>query len=93
MEQFRANLSYIRPCLKNQNSRASVAHACNPSYLGGTDHEDHGSKPARANSSRNPISKIPITKRAGRVVPGEGPEFKPHYHKKKIVFLHLKLPA
>jgi hypothetical protein len=40
-----------------------VAHACNPSYLSGRDQEDHGSKPALANSSRDPISKKPITKK------------------------------
>jgi hypothetical protein len=39
------------------NSQAPVAHTCNPSYPGGRDQEDHGSKPARANSSRDPISK------------------------------------
>jgi hypothetical protein len=39
-----------------------VAHACNPSYSGGRDQEDHGSKPARANSSRDPISKKTFTK-------------------------------
>jgi hypothetical protein len=33
------------------NSRALVAHAYNPSYSGGRDQEDHGSKPAWANSS------------------------------------------
>jgi hypothetical protein len=27
-------------------SRVSVAHTCNPSYLGGRDQEDRGSKPA-----------------------------------------------
>jgi hypothetical protein len=27
-----------------------VAHACNPSYSGGRDQDDHGSKPALANS-------------------------------------------
>jgi hypothetical protein len=30
---------------------APVAHTYNPSYSGGRDQEDHGSKPARANSS------------------------------------------
>jgi hypothetical protein len=40
-----------------------VAHACNPSYTGGRDQEDHSLKPARANSSRNPISKKPFTKK------------------------------
>jgi hypothetical protein len=34
-------------------------------------------KPGRANGSRDPISKIAITKRAGWVAQGEGPEFKP----------------
>jgi hypothetical protein len=32
-------------------SPVPVAHACNPSYSGGRDQEDHGSKPARGNSS------------------------------------------
>jgi hypothetical protein len=32
---------------------------------------------------RDPISKKPITKRAGRVTQGIGPEFKPQYRKKK----------
>jgi hypothetical protein len=45
----------------------SSGSACNPSYSRGRDQEDHGSKPAWANSSRDSISKIPITKRAGRV--------------------------
>jgi hypothetical protein len=31
-----------------------VAHACYPSYSGGRDQEDRGSKPARANSSARP---------------------------------------
>jgi hypothetical protein len=39
-----------------------VAHACNPSYSGGIDQENHGSKPAWANSSPDPISKTRITK-------------------------------
>jgi hypothetical protein len=30
-----------------------VAHACNPSYSGGRDQEDRGSKPAQENSSRD----------------------------------------
>jgi hypothetical protein len=41
---------------------ALVAHAYNPSYSGGRDHEDHGLKPDQANSSQDPISKISITK-------------------------------
>jgi hypothetical protein len=44
----------------------TVVHTCNPSYSGGTDQEDqedHGSKQAGANSSQDPISKTPITKK------------------------------
>jgi hypothetical protein len=41
---------------------ASVAHACNPSYSGGRDQEDCGSKPALANSSARPYLQKPFTK-------------------------------
>jgi hypothetical protein len=51
-------------------SQAPVAHICNPSYLGGRDQEGHGLKPAQANSSRDPISEIPIRERAGGVAQG-----------------------
>jgi hypothetical protein len=54
-----------------------VPHACNPSYSGGKDQEDCGSKPTQANSSGDPISKNPSQKRAGGVAKGVGPEFKP----------------
>jgi hypothetical protein len=37
-------------------SQARVTHACNPSYSGGSDQEDHGSKPAQANSLQDSIS-------------------------------------
>jgi hypothetical protein len=37
--------------IKNaKDSWMLVAHACNPSYSGGRDQEDHGLKPAWANS-------------------------------------------
>jgi hypothetical protein len=36
-----------------------VAHACNPSYSGGRDQEDLSLRPAQANGSQDPISKIP----------------------------------
>jgi hypothetical protein len=39
------------------NSWVLVAHVCNPSYLGGSDQEDQGSKPAQANSSIRPYLK------------------------------------
>jgi hypothetical protein len=39
-----------------------VAHACNPSYAGGRDQEDHSSKPAQANSSTRPYLEKPFTK-------------------------------
>jgi hypothetical protein len=38
-----------------------VAHACNLSHSGGRYQEDQGSKPAQANSSRDPILKKPFT--------------------------------
>jgi hypothetical protein len=60
-----------------------VTYTCNPSYSGGRDPEDCGLKSSWANSSWEPISKIPNTKRAGGVAQGVGSEFKPHYAKKK----------
>jgi hypothetical protein len=60
-----------------------VAHACNPSYSGGRNKENQGSKSAQANSSQDPISKMPITKRAGGIAQGEDPEFKTQYRKKQ----------
>jgi hypothetical protein len=59
-----------------------VAHTHNPSYSGGRDQGDHGSKPAWANSVWDPISKNPSQKRAGGVDQGESPEFKPQHCKK-----------
>jgi hypothetical protein len=51
-----------------------------------------GSKPAQANSSREPISKKPFAKkkkankkRIGGVVQGAGPEFNPQYPLKKEI--------
>jgi hypothetical protein len=61
-----------------------VAHSCGASYSGGRDQDDCSSKPARANSSRDPILKNPITKNwTSGVAQSEGPEFKTQYHKKK----------
>jgi hypothetical protein len=46
--------------LKKKNLLGAGGHACNPSYSGGRDQEDHGSKPAGANRSRDPVSKKPF---------------------------------
>jgi hypothetical protein len=40
-----------------------MAHAYNPSYLGGRDQEDSGLKPTWENSLRTLTSKIPNTKK------------------------------
>jgi hypothetical protein len=63
-----------------------VAHACNPSYSGGRDQEDHGLNPAPGKQFVRPYLKKKkkiTTKRTGGAAQGKGPEFKPHYHKKK----------
>jgi hypothetical protein len=39
-----------------------VAKACNSSYSGGRNQENHDSKPAKANSSKDPILKKINTK-------------------------------
>jgi hypothetical protein len=41
-------------------------------------------KAVEANSSQDPVLKNPITKRAGGVVQGESPEFKPSSAKKNL---------
>jgi hypothetical protein len=48
-------------------SGVPVTQAYIPSYLGGWDQEDHGSRPAWANSLQDPISKITKTKWIGSV--------------------------
>jgi hypothetical protein len=60
-----------------------MAHTCNLSYSGGRDWEDCGWKPAWANSSRHPISKIPLQKSTGGMAQNLGSEFKPQYCKKQ----------
>jgi hypothetical protein len=60
-----------------------MAHTYNPSYSGGRDQGDHGSKPARANRSTRPyLKKTHHEKRAGGLAQGVGPEFKLKYRKK-----------
>jgi hypothetical protein len=48
---------------KTIHSQAPVAHTYNPNYSGDRDQKDFVSKPAQANSSRDPISKKHITKK------------------------------
>jgi uncharacterized protein YjeT (DUF2065 family) len=56
------------------------------------DQEDRDLKPAWANSAWDPILKKPITKMAGGVAEGVGPELKPQYwKKKKSQWLHIVL--
>jgi hypothetical protein len=65
-----------------------VVHTCNPSFCGGRDQEDRGSKPTGANSLRDPISKKnPSEKRTGGVAQGIGPEFKPQYNTLKGIII------
>jgi hypothetical protein len=66
--------------LRHLPNQALLAHTCNPSYSGGRDQEDRDSKPAQANRLLDSIFKKPVTKKAGGMAQGLGPEFKPQYH-------------
>jgi hypothetical protein len=68
---------------KERTSRALIAHACNPSYSGGRDQEDCGSKPAQANSFRNPISKKILRKKKKKKKAGEVAQKKKKKKKKR----------
>jgi hypothetical protein len=62
--------------------------SCNPSNSGGRDQEDCSSKPAQANSSRDPILKKTITKkkkRAGGVAQCVGPWVQVSVPQEKVV--------
>jgi hypothetical protein len=74
----------VRPCLKNKIKLGLVAHACNPSYSGDRDQEDHGSRLPLANSSMRPYLKKSFIKIGLAVTQGEGPEFKPQQTRNKI---------
>jgi hypothetical protein len=66
-----------------------MALACNLCYSGYRDQKDFGSKPAQVNNSMRPHLKKKkkkknlITGKGWWSVQGVGPEFKPHYYKKK----------
>jgi hypothetical protein len=80
---------------KNQNSWVLVTHACNHSYSGGSDQEDHSSKPTWVNSWWGPISKKPNTEEYWWSGSRCRLEFKPQYSKKKrrkIIILYSCLP-
>jgi hypothetical protein len=65
-----------------------MAHTCNPSYSGGRDQEESGSKPALANSSERPPSQKNLhKKRASGVAQGIGPEFELQHHTQKRIFV------
>jgi hypothetical protein len=70
--------------MKAEISRALVPHAYNPSYSGGSDQEDHVSKPAQTNIPWDPIVKTLHKIRAGGVAQDKGSQFKPQYQKKII---------
>jgi hypothetical protein len=67
--------------IRGRTQPGAVVHICNPSYLGGRDQEDHGLKPAQANSSKTLSQKKKITKKGWGGSQGEGPEFKSQYCK------------
>jgi hypothetical protein len=48
--------------LKKERRKAGLAHTYNPSHSGDGDQEDHGSKPAWADSAKDLILKILNTK-------------------------------
>jgi hypothetical protein len=47
---------------KHQKRKRRQTPACNPSYSGGRDQEDHSSKPGWVNSSARPYLKKTFTK-------------------------------
>jgi hypothetical protein len=63
--QILLTLDYLHNYQNKNEGQAPVAHACNPSYSGGRDQEDHGLKPVQANSSRDLILKTFHKNRAG----------------------------
>jgi hypothetical protein len=57
-----AGWRYIVAFTKVLTSQVLVTHACNPSYSGDRDQEDHGSKQTQANSSLRPYLENLFTK-------------------------------
>jgi hypothetical protein len=72
--------------IKRRQSQVLLAHACNPSCLGGWNQEDCGLRLAWPNSSQNPSPKIYWrcgTSSRGPDLQVWSPEFKPQSHQKK----------
>jgi hypothetical protein len=59
IEVFKAKKELLLKC---DSGWVLVTHICNCSYSGGRYQEDHGSTPTKANSSEDPILKIPNIK-------------------------------
>jgi hypothetical protein len=59
-----------------------VTHTCNPSYSGGRDQQDCGSKPAGVNGLRSHPEKTHHIIGLGECLRCS-PEFKPQHHKRK----------
>jgi hypothetical protein len=62
-EQFTKTVKVLIKIRTKILSWVLVAHAYNPTYSGGRDQEDHGSKSARGHSLQDTILKNPITKK------------------------------
>jgi hypothetical protein len=70
-------------------SWALVVHTCNPTYLGGRDQENQGSRPEEANSSQDPHlqnNQSKMNRRCGSsgkapALQVQNPKFKPQYTK------------
>jgi hypothetical protein len=62
-----------------------VAQAYNPNYSGGRDQEDEDRslKPQPRQRVHRTLSRKNPQKKAGRIIQGVGPEFRPQYCKKK----------
>jgi hypothetical protein len=69
-------------------------HTCNPSYSGGRDQEDHGSKPVWTNHENLSQKKKKKPQNwVGGVTQGVGPEFKSQYRKQKTKQNPLDIPG
>jgi hypothetical protein len=76
-------VSLITLLRKHDSGQPLVAHVCSPSYSGGRDQEDSGSRQP-GQIVLNTLPQKPLHKnRAGGMTQGIGPEFKTQYVKKE----------